>query len=105
MPPAPPVPAPAGSKNAGFFMGSSIKVATRKEGEPYVHELGLAAADLEQRYHNREVGGSEVACVCSRWWRGDWARAGCPCSVLMAVVLVPGRGEESLQWQLHCVPC
>ena len=38
-------------------MGSSIKVATRKEGEPYVHELGLAAADLEQRYHNREVGG------------------------------------------------
>ena len=45
-----------GSKNAGFFMGSSIKVATKRADELYVHELRLAAADLEQRYRNREVG-------------------------------------------------
>jgi hypothetical protein len=44
-----------GSKNAGFFMGSSIKVATKRQDELYVHELRLAAADLEQRYQNREV--------------------------------------------------
>ncbi|KAL4443930.1 hypothetical protein ABPG75_011667 [Micractinium tetrahymenae] len=43
-----------GSKNAGFFMGSSIKVATKRAEEPYVHELCLAAADLEARYAARE---------------------------------------------------
>lgn len=35
---------------------SSIKVATKRADEPYVHELCLAAADLEQRYQNHEVG-------------------------------------------------
>jgi structural maintenance of chromosomes flexible hinge domain-containing protein 1 len=44
-----------GSKNAAFFMGSSVKVATRKAGERFVHELSLAAADLEARYRNREA--------------------------------------------------
>ena len=44
-----------GSKNAGFFMGSSIKVATKRADELYVHELCLAAADLEARYQAREV--------------------------------------------------
>ncbi|PRW58303.1 Structural maintenance of chromosomes flexible hinge domain-containing 1 [Chlorella sorokiniana] len=43
-----------GSKNAGFFMGSSIKVATKRADELYVHELCLAAADLEARYQARE---------------------------------------------------
>lgn len=44
-----------GSKNAAFFMGSSVKVTTRKAGERYVHELCLAAADLEARYRNNEA--------------------------------------------------
>ena len=34
---------------------SSIKVATKRADEPYVHELCLAAADLEARYAAREV--------------------------------------------------
>lgn len=46
-----------GSKNAAFFMGSSIKVVTKRAEEAYVHELGLAADVLEQRYRNQEVGG------------------------------------------------
>lgn len=44
-----------GSKNAAFFMGSSIKIVTRKAGEQYVHELCLTAADLEARYRNQEA--------------------------------------------------
>ncbi|KAL0055143.1 hypothetical protein WJX82_007626 [Trebouxia sp. C0006] len=39
-----------GSKNAAFFMGQSIKVTTKKADSPYVHELALVAAELEQRY-------------------------------------------------------
>jgi structural maintenance of chromosomes flexible hinge domain-containing protein 1 len=44
-----------GSKNAAFFMGSFVKVSTRKAGERYVHELSLAAADLEARYRNQQA--------------------------------------------------
>ena len=36
-------------------MGSSIKVATMRDDERYVHELCLGAADLEARYAAREV--------------------------------------------------
>uniref|UniRef100_A0A1D2ABE5 SMCHD1 ribosomal S5 domain-containing protein n=1 Tax=Auxenochlorella protothecoides TaxID=3075 RepID=A0A1D2ABE5_AUXPR len=39
-----------GSKNAAFFIGSSVKMVTRRVGEPYVHELQLSAGELEQRY-------------------------------------------------------
>lgn len=46
-----------GSKNAAFFMGSTIKIVTKRGGEAYVHELGLAAEVLEQRYRNQEVRG------------------------------------------------
>lgn len=44
-----------GSKNAAFFMGSTVKVVTRKAEERYVHELTLAAEDLEKRYRNQEA--------------------------------------------------
>jgi hypothetical protein len=44
-----------GSKNAAFFMGSTVKVVTKKAGERYVHELTLAAEDLEKRYRNQEA--------------------------------------------------
>ena len=59
-----------GSKNAGFFMGSSIKVATKRADELYVHELCLAAADLEARYQAREVrrqglGDEGLGCCCT----------------------------------------
>jgi len=43
-----------GSKNAAFFIGSDVKVVTRKTGERYVHELCLAANELEERYRNHE---------------------------------------------------
>ena len=52
-----------GSKNAAFFMGKCIKIATRSADSSYVHELGIAAADLEERYKANEVGGLPLA-VC-----------------------------------------
>ena len=39
-----------GSKNAAFFMGKCIKIATRSAGGTSVHELEIAAAELEARY-------------------------------------------------------
>ena len=39
-----------GSKNAAFFMGSRIKVATRADGEAHVHEMTLSTEDLERKY-------------------------------------------------------
>ncbi|GLI61005.1 hypothetical protein VaNZ11_003267, partial [Volvox africanus] len=39
-----------GSKNAAFFMGSTVKLATRQAGSEYVHELHIAGAELERRY-------------------------------------------------------
>ena len=44
-----------GSKNAAFFMGKCIKIATRSMGSSFVHELGIAAADLEERYKANEA--------------------------------------------------
>lgn len=44
-----------GSKNAAFFIGSSVKMVTRRVGEPYVHELQLSAGELEQRYRLGQV--------------------------------------------------
>ena len=44
-----------GSKNAAFFMGQSVKVITKRADSPYVHELGLVAAELEQRYKDSKV--------------------------------------------------
>lgn len=44
-----------GSKNAAFFMGSFIKIVTKKSDERYVHELSLCAADLEERYRNHQA--------------------------------------------------
>ena len=45
-----------GSKNAAFYLGRRIKVATRHTGSNYVHELSIGASDLEQRYRDKEVG-------------------------------------------------
>ena len=44
-----------GSKNAAFFMGQAIKVTTKTGDSPYVHELALVAAELEQRYKDSKV--------------------------------------------------
>lgn len=54
-----------GSKNAAFFMGHSIKVSTRREDEPWVHELHLAAGELEERYRR--------CAQASGRWRGGGA--------------------------------
>ncbi|GLC56261.1 hypothetical protein PLESTB_001085700 [Pleodorina starrii] len=43
-----------GSKNAAFFMGSTVKLATRQAGSEYVHELHIAGAELERRYRDGE---------------------------------------------------
>ncbi|EFJ52379.1 hypothetical protein VOLCADRAFT_86759 [Volvox carteri f. nagariensis] len=43
-----------GSKNAAFFMGSSVKLATRQAGSEFVHELHIAGAELERRYRDGE---------------------------------------------------
>lgn len=42
-------------------MGKCIKIATRSADSSYVHELGIAAADLEERYKANEVGGLPLA--------------------------------------------
>lgn len=36
-------------------MGQSVKVITKRVDSPYVHELGLVAAELEQRYKDSKV--------------------------------------------------
>lgn len=36
-------------------MGQSIKVTTKRADSPYVHELALVAAELEQRYKESKV--------------------------------------------------
>ena len=45
-----------GSKNAAFFMGRCIKVATRRAGDAFVHELTIGAEELEQRYREHKAG-------------------------------------------------
>ena len=49
-------PLQVGSKNAAFFMGRCIKVATRRPGDAFVHELTIGAEELEQRYREHKVG-------------------------------------------------
>eukprot|EP00198_Chlamydomonas_reinhardtii_P012225 XP_001701562.1 predicted protein [Chlamydomonas reinhardtii] len=44
-----------GSKNAAFFMGRSVKLATRTAGSEAVHELLIAGAELERRYKAGEA--------------------------------------------------
>ena len=44
-----------GSKNAAFYLGKRIKVTTCHTDSKYVHELSIAASDLEQRYRDGEV--------------------------------------------------
>ena len=65
-----------GSKNAAFFMGRCIKLSTRRANSAYVHELHIAAAELEQRYKNAEVNWAgllgrsthrKLACNCFSW--------------------------------------
>lgn len=40
-------------------MGQSVKVVTKKADSPYVHELALVAAELEQRYKDSKVSWQE----------------------------------------------
>lgn len=44
-----------GSKNAAFFMGGCTKVVTKSAQSSFVHELSLAARELEERYKNKQV--------------------------------------------------
>ncbi|KXZ46758.1 hypothetical protein GPECTOR_41g723 [Gonium pectorale] len=44
-----------GSKNAAFFMGSSVKLTTRQAGSAAVHELHIAGSELERRYKAGEA--------------------------------------------------
>ena len=43
-----------GSKNAAFFLGNSVHMATKQEGNIFVHDLLLNANELERKYRNRE---------------------------------------------------
>ena len=47
-----------GSKNAAFFLGRWVKVASKRAGDAYVHELALDADALEARW--RDPGAGEV---------------------------------------------
>lgn len=44
-----------GSKNAAFYLGKCVKMATKQGSGRYVHELSISAAELEQRYKQGEV--------------------------------------------------
>lgn len=44
-----------GSKNAAFYMGRCIRVATKPADSAYVHELGIAAEVLEARYREKQA--------------------------------------------------
>jgi len=71
---------------------SSIKVATKRGDEPYVHELCLAAADLEARYANREVGG-----LTRHWNLPAWCVMGerMGCSWVREVRRAGGQGHST----------
>lgn len=45
-------------------MGQSVKVITKRADSPYVHELGLVAAELEQRYKDSKVS-LQRPCICT----------------------------------------
>ncbi len=47
--------AQVGSKNAAFYMGRCIRVATKPPASAFVHELGIAAEALEERYREKQV--------------------------------------------------
>lgn len=66
-----------GSKNAAFYMGRSIKVATKSAESQYVHELGIAAERLEQRYKGGEV------IICPRQYYQHLLRAKTTFGMLM----------------------
>lgn len=44
-----------GSKNAAFYLGRCIKMATKQAATRFVHELSISAAELEKRYKLGEV--------------------------------------------------
>ena len=44
-----------GSKNAAFYLGRCIRVATKPADSAYVHELGIAAEALEARYRDKQA--------------------------------------------------
>ena len=44
-----------GSKNAAFYLGQSVKMCTKTQEGRFVHQLSLAAAELEARYRNGQV--------------------------------------------------
>ena len=45
-------------------MGQSVKMITKRADSPYVHELGLVAAELEQRYKDSKVS-LQRPCICT----------------------------------------
>lgn len=52
-----------GSKNAAFFLGRCVKVVTKTCDSAYVHELTLAAAELERRYQVIVYNDNKKICV------------------------------------------
>ena len=52
----------AGSKNAAFYMGRTVKVVTKPADSPYVHELMLDADAMEQCYRDKKVCGRLAEC-------------------------------------------
>ena len=49
------LPAQVGSKNAAFYLGQSVKMTTKTQDARFVHQLCLAASELEARYKSGEV--------------------------------------------------
>ena len=72
-----------GSKNAAFFMGKCIKIATRSTGSDFVHELGIAAADLEERYkaHGASITSSHCKCIMKKKQSRPHTMFSCSCGL------------------------
>lgn len=47
--------AQVGSKNAAFYLGASVKMTTKRQDARFVHQLSLAASELEERYKAGQV--------------------------------------------------
>lgn len=58
-----------GSKNAAFFMGMSVKLATRQASSGAVHELLIAGAELERRSASGAGSGALGRQHGLAWWR------------------------------------
>ena len=43
-----------GSKNAAFFLGNSVHIATKQDESAVVHDLHLSATELEEKYRKNE---------------------------------------------------